>query len=463
VAHDVIMPKWGLTMKEGKVARWFKQEGDQVAAGEALLEVETDKITNSVESPATGSLFQIVVPAGETVPVLTVLALIAAPGEKPERVARGAAAASAPAAAKAAAPAAAKTADGAFVPASPAARKLAKELGVDLSAVTGTGPGVRITEKDVQAAFDSGPAMNASPQAVELAKKHGIDLSQISGTGEGGRITKADLLRAMNPHAAKPATRPVVPAAPAAPAAPPAPAAAPAAPAGPTAGSVIALEGMRKLIADNMMASLHGMAQLTAFVEIDATEMVCLRERLLALNKKNPDYRLSYNDIIGYAVCRALKKHPLLNATLVDNAATLHEAVNLGVAVSVDKGLIVPNVKGADKLSLEELARAMRDVAGRARKGGLTMDEISGGTFTITNVSMLGMDGFTPIINPPEVAILGVGRAIQKPAVVNGAICIRTLMTLSLTFDHRVVDGQPAMTFLRCLADYLESPALMLA
>jgi pyruvate dehydrogenase E2 component (dihydrolipoamide acetyltransferase) len=205
------------------------------------------------------------------------------------------------------------------------------------------------------------------------------------------------------------------------------------------------------------------MAQLTAFVEIDATEMVCLRERLLALNKKNPDYRLSYNDIIGYAVCRALKKHPLLNATLVDNAATLHEAVNLGVAVSVDKGLIVPNVKGADKLSLEELARAMRDVAGRARKGGLTMDEISGGTFTITNVSMLGMDGFTPIINPPEVAILGVGRAIQKPAVVNGAICIRTLMTLSLTFDHRVVDGQPAMTFLRCLADYLETPALMLA
>ena len=220
---------------------------------------------------------------------------------------------------------------------------------------------------------------------------------------------------------------------------------------------------MRKIIADNMMSSLHNAAQLTVFVEIDATEMVGLRQKFLDRNRRNADYRLSYNDIISYAVCRALGRHPIMNSTLVDETIELHERVNLGVAVALDNGLIVPNVKAADTLSLEQLAVAVRDVAGRARKGGLNMDEISGGTFTISNVSMLGMDGFTPILNPPEVGILGVGRVVEKPGVHKGEICIRQMMTLSLTFDHRVADGAPAMTFLRTLADYLETPALMLA
>jgi pyruvate dehydrogenase E2 component (dihydrolipoamide acetyltransferase) len=445
VAQNAIMPKWGLTMKEGKVTRWLKQEGESVQAGEALFEVETDKITNTVEAPASGVLFQIVVPAGDMASVQAVVGVIAEAGESPARVAAGtAAAAPAPKGGKAqvdAVPAGSAE----FVPATPAARKLARVLAVDLEAVQGTGPGGRVTEKDVQAFKDSAPSVNASPQALEFATAHGIDLSGIEGTGPGGKITKVDILRAMQPSAApKSATA--------------------AASAAPAAGAtVIPMQGIRKLIADNMKASLNNAAQLSVFVEADVTAMVALRELYLARNRKNPDYRLSYNDIIAFAVCRALKKFPIMNSTQTGEDIHLHECVNLGVAVSLDNGLIVPNVKGADAMGLEALAAAVRDVAGRARKGGLTMDEISGGTFTISNVSMLGMDGFTPILNPPETGILGVGRVVEKPGVFQGEICIRKYMTLSLTFDHRVTDGAPAMSFLRLLADLLEQPVLMLA
>ena len=203
--------------------------------------------------------------------------------------------------------------------------------------------------KDVQEAADAAFAgVNASRKAIEFARKKGIDLSQVAGTGEDGRITKADILRAMNPAAEAPA------------------AAAPAQ----AADTVIPMEGVRKLIADNMQASLTNAAQLTVFLEIDVTGMVELRGKLLARNKRNPDYRLSYNDIVSYAVCRALKRHPIMNSTLQDDGIHLHDYVNLGIAVSIDNGLIVPNVKNADKYGLEGLRTEVRDVATRARKGG---------------------------------------------------------------------------------------------
>ncbi|WP_027183186.1 dihydrolipoamide acetyltransferase family protein [Desulfovibrio inopinatus] len=444
MAQQVIMPKWGLTMKEGKVARWLKAEGDPVKAGEALFEVETDKITNSVEAPADGVLFQIIVPEGEVAKVQAVLGVIAEAGETLEKVAGGAApeasaAASADAPAASAAPAAASS--GEFVKAMPAARKLAKELGVDLSTVTGTGRDGAITSKDVQDSADSAFAgINASPKAIEFARKKGVDLSLIEGTGEGGRITKADILRAMNPATDTPA------------------AAAPAA----EKDTIVPMEGVRKLIADNMQASLNSAAQLSVFVELDVTEMVRLRSTLLARNKRNADYRLSYNDIISYATCRALKRHPIVNSTLQDDGIHLHKHVNLGIAVALPNGLIVPNVKKADTFTLEELKTEIRDVAGRARSGGLSMDELGGGTFTISNVSMLGVDGFTPILNPPQTGILGVGRIVEKPAVKDGEICIRSMMTLSLTFNHMTTDGAPAMSFLRELGDMLENPGLMI-
>ena len=408
MAYEVQMPKWGLTMKTGKIARWLVAEGGAVAVGQPLLEVETDKITNVVESPAGGVLLQIVSPQGEVVPVMQVIGII---GESGEAVAapasQSADAAASPAAASGAkgqVAAQGNTTQGEFR-AMPAARKAAKELGVDLATVTGTGRDGIITEKDVRAAHEAAA-------------------------------------KAPAPASAAPAQ----------------PCAAPA----DDADEVIPMDGLRKLIADNMQASLQNAAQLTVFVEADVTEMVALRDTMLARNKKDPEYRLSFNDIIAFAVCRALRQHPVMNTTLQADGIHMHRHVNLGIAVSLDTGLIVPNVKNADTYSLEELKAKVRDAASRARKGGLSMDEISGGTFTISNVSMLGVDGFTPILNPPETGILGVGRVAEKPGVFEGQVCVRKMMTLSLTFNHMVTDGGPAMSFLRTLADMLEQPVRML-
>ncbi|WP_297894432.1 dihydrolipoamide acetyltransferase family protein [uncultured Desulfovibrio sp.] len=410
MAYEVQMPKWGLTMKTGKIARWLVAEGGAVAVGQPLLEVETDKITNVVESPAGGVLLQIVIPQGEVVPVMQVIGIIGESGEAvaaPAAQAAGAVSADSPAPAASGAKgqnAQASTAQG-EVRAMPAARKAAKELGVDLATVTGTGRDGVITEKDVRAAHE---AAAKSPAPASAA------------TAQPCSAPDAD------------------------------------------ADEVIPMDGLRKLIADNMQASLQNAAQLTVFVEADVTEMVALRDTMLARNKKDPEYRLSFNDIIAFAVCRALRQHPVMNTTLQADGIHMHRHVNLGIAVSLDTGLIVPNVKNADTYSLEELKAKVRDAASRARKGGLSMDEISGGTFTISNVSMLGVDGFTPILNPPETGILGVGRVVEKPGVFEGQVCVRKMMTLSLTFNHMVTDGGPAMSFLRTLADMLEQPVRML-
>ena len=411
MAYEVQMPKWGLTMKTGKIARWLVAEGGAVAVGQPLLEVETDKITNVVESPAGGVLLQIVSPQGEVVPVMQVIGII---GESGEAVAAPASQSADAAASPAAhAPSGAKSQGSATqastaqgeVRAMPAARKAAKELGVDLATVTGTGRDGIVTEKDVRAAHEAA-AKAPAPASVAPAQ----------------------------------------------------PCSAPDA----DADEVIPMDGLRKLIADNMQASLQNAAQLTVFVEADVTEMVALRDTMLARNKKDPEYRLSFNDIIAFAVCRALRQHPVMNTTLQADGIHMHRHVSLGIAVSLDTGLIVPNVKNADTFSLEELKAKVRDAASRARKGGLSMDEISGGTFTISNVSMLGVDGFTPILNPPETGILGVGRVVEKPGVFEGQVCVRKMMTLSLTFNHMVTDGGPAMSFLRTLADMLEQPVRML-
>ena len=410
MAYEVQMPKWGLTMKTGKIARWLVAEGGAVAVGQPLLEVETDKITNVVESPAGGVLLQIVSPQGEVVPVMQVIGIIGESGEAvaaPAAQAAGAVSADSPAPAASGAKgqnAQASTAQG-EVRAMPAARMAAKELGVDLATVTGTGRDGVITEKDVRAAHE---AAAKSPAPASAA------------TAQPCSAPDAD------------------------------------------ADEVIPMDGLRKLIADNMQASLQNAAQLTVFVEADVTEMVALRDTMLARNKKDPEYRLSFNDIIAFAVCRALRQHPVMNTTLQADGIHMHRHVNLGIAVSLDTGLIVPNVKNADTYSLEELKAKVRDAASRARKGGLSMDEISGGTFTISNVSMLGVDGFTPILNPPETGILGVGRVVEKPGVFEGQVCVRKMMTLSLTFNHMVTDGGPAMSFLRTLADMLEQPVRML-
>ena len=410
MAYEVQMPKWGLTMKTGKIARWLVSEGGAVETGQPLLEVETDKITNVVESPASGVLLQIVSPQGEVVPVMQVIGVIGAAGEAvaAQPSASAAASSAAPAKTEKAPASTAAKASGEPARAMPAARRLAAELGVDLASVQGSGRDGAVTEKDVRAAHETAQKAPAAGGSAPAA----------SGSCASSAPCCED--------------------------------------------EIVPMDGLRKLIADNMMASLQGAAQLTVFVEADVTEMVALRDSMLARNKKNPDYRLSYNDIIAFAVCRALLRHPVMNSTLREDGIHLHKHVNLGMAVSLDTGLIVPNVKNADTFSLEQLKEKVRDAASRARKGGLSMDEISGGTFTISNVSMLGVDGFTPILNPPETGILGVGRVVEKPGVFEGEVCVRKMMTLSLTFNHMVTDGGPAMSFLRTLADMLEKPVRML-
>jgi pyruvate dehydrogenase E2 component (dihydrolipoamide acetyltransferase) len=218
---------------------------------------------------------------------------------------------------------------------------------------------------------------------------------------------------------------------------------------------------MRRAIADNMHASLQNSAQLTLMTEVDVTEMVRLRDLLREEHSRDESVRVSYNDIIIYTVARVLKRFPYMNATLVGEEILLHDRVDIGMAVALPDGLIVPKVRNADRKGMLQIGREARELAKKAREGSLSMDEVTEGTFTISNMSMLGVDGFTPIINPPEVAILGVGRVVEKPGVRNGQIGIRSFMTLSLTIDHRVVDGAPGGEFLKSLARHLECPALL--
>jgi len=438
---NVTMPKLGMTMKMGKVSKWYKNEGDSVEKGENLFEVETEKITNKVESPETGLLFQVVVPEGTTVPVGTILAVIAQVGEQPERIEGIQAGEAVEMKAEAGKPPAAETeavpVEEKRIFSTPSARRVAKELGVDLASVPGTGTNGKIKEADVLKFHEEGPpAPKITPLAAEIVKQEGLDLSNITGTGENGKITRQDVERAL--------------------------AAAKAVPEGEASQvKVIPFEGMRKVIADNMHASLQNAAQLTAFTEVDVTEMVRFRDLVRAEYKRDDSVKISYNDIIVMATSRALLRHPIMNSTLIGEEILVHDTVHLGIAVALSEGLIVPKLRHVEKKNLLQIAKEVRELAKKAREGALTIEDVTDGTFTISNVSMLDMDGFTPVLNPPETGILGVGRVIEKPAVFEGEITIRHMMTLSLTFDHRVVDGAPAMTFLKTLARYLRQPMLL--
>ncbi len=442
MAVEIKMPRFGLTMKQGRLSKWLKKEGDKVEKGEPLFEVETEKITNVVQSVASGILFQIVVPAGRTVPVGAVLAIVAEAGETPERI-EGILvlpAEEAPRAAAASGQAASAVGTGreAYVPATPAAKRLARELGVDLSRVPATGREGRVTEEDVRKAHAQGCASpKITPVAAEMARKAGLDVSALAGTGEGGKITKEDVERAL--ASGRPSARPE---------------------AGPLRS--IPFSGMRRAIAERMHASLHDAAQLTLFTEVDVTEVASFLDSLRQQGTSGETVRVSVNDVILFAVSRVLGQFPILNSTLAGEEILLHDRVDLGMAVAVPDGLIVPKIRDADRKTLVEIAREARELARKAREGSLTPDEVVDGTFTVTNLGAFGVDGFTPVLNPPETAILGVGRIVEKPAVHKARIEVRSLMTLSLTIDHRVVDGAPAAEFLQALARHLTHPALLL-
>lgn len=451
------MPSLGHTMEKGKIIEWLKQEGDAVAKGEPLVVIETDKVITEVESPADGVVLKIAVAVEEERPIGTPLVLLGAADEQLSEADiqqllgdQSAAAPAAPAAPSTPAPAPAPTvppraaASGERLKISPIARKLCDELGIDPATVSGTGPGGRITREDVEKAAQAAPAPAAagrvkiSPVARKLCEEMGIDPASVTGTGPGGRITRDDVLKAA--EAAK---------------ASPAPAAAMSA-----AGGTVPLRGMRGRVAERMFQSWNTIPRVTEVMLVDMNATVSFRQAMLAQWEQQYGVRISLNDLITKAVAAALRRHPRLNATLVEQEVHLHEQVNVGVAVNLDEGLIVPVIADADRKDLGKIARESRQLAEKARAVPMRLspDEVSNGTFTITNLGTTGIDLFTPIINPPQVAILGVGMVQRRPVVVGDALAIRPSVYLCLVFDHRAVDGVPAANFLQEMQSLLEKP-----
>ncbi|MBQ9250847.1 MAG: 2-oxo acid dehydrogenase subunit E2, partial [Oscillospiraceae bacterium] len=344
------------------------------------------------------------------------------------------------AAAAAPAPAAPVRAPGERIIAAPAAKKLAKELGIDLALVAGTGPNGRITLDDVKnykpapaaPAVEEEPKKKASPLAAAVAKDLGIDLEKVEAKD---RVLAEDILRFLENTREK------------------ADAPEEAAP-----EELVPMNGMRKAIAKNMLNSHMTSPTVTANLSVDMSAMKAYREQL-----KTQDIKVSYTDLLVKFVAKALMEYPLLNCSVEDNKIRYKHYVNMGVAVALDNGLVVPNVADADKKSLTEISAEVKELAKLAREGGLPMEKLRGGTFTITNLGMYGIESFTPIINQPEVAILGVTTMEDRAVVRDGAVVIRPMMTLSLTFDHRVVDGSVAAEFLQRVKTLMENPALMLA
>ena len=371
---DLLLPQWGMGMNDGMVVRWLKSEGDQVKAGEPVVEIEAAKVTGEVESPAPGTLGRIVAPEGAVVPTGTRLGIILAPGET---------AADLPSETTPSTPAA-----GAPGQVTPVALRVARELGVDVGSVTGTGPGGRVTEADVRKAAAEGPA--TAPSVVPVKE-------------------------------------------------------------------VVPLSGMHAAVARNMTVSWQAPI-VTLNSRVDVTDMAAVQGQKTGEWRQHR-IRAQLQDFILVAVARALKENPRANAHLVGNEVRLLDQVNIGVAVALPEGLIVPVIHDADKKTPLEMARAVRDLATRSKNGELTVDDTTRGTFTVTNLGAYGVEHFSPLLNPPEVGILAIGRAEQRPAVHEGEICIRTIVYLSLTFDHRAWDGAPAGAFLRSVCGLVAEPA----
>ncbi|MGB9868065.1 MAG: dihydrolipoamide acetyltransferase family protein [Bacillota bacterium] len=441
----VIMPKLGLTMSEGKLVKWLKHEGDKVKQGEGLMEVMTDKVTTEVEAPGDGVLRKIIVPEGSTVPCGSVIAIIADEAEdiSPVLAELGLT----PAREPAPRPVQAAPQE---VKASPAVRRLAKELGVDLGKVKGSGPEGRITENDVRAAAASVTAasssavdaadygrLRATPLARSIAEKEAVELGAVVGTGPGGRITAQDVLAYkadLGSAASLPSEKP----------------------------AIVPVEGMRAIIAERMSRSARETARVTLVSEVRVNKLKAFKEAVNGHLEGKKGVRVTYTDLIVWAAARALRKHPNCNASWAGDHIEIKPRINIGVAVDVEGGLIVPVIKDADKKSISEIAETRERLVQGARGGRLSPDELEGGTFTVTNLGTYGVDFFTPIINLPESLILGVGRIIERPVVQDGQVIAALTVYLSLVFDHRVVDGAPAARLLNEIAAILQDPVLAL-
>ena len=440
MATNVLLPQWGMNMEDGTLTKWLVKEGDEIAEGQPLVEIETAKINSELESPASGVVAHIMADEGSLVKVGELVAVIAEPGENAPRPEPGSPTSPASARRRRRRTGGRPADGGARQQVTPVARRLARENDISLDEVTGTGPRGRVTEQDVRDAIEarrSRPRVQVVPRARMLARQEGLDLADMVGSGPNGRILVADVERAIAERDAGAARADAV-------------------------AEVMPLTGLRKTIADRMTMSVSTMAQVTLTTEADVTDLLKLRESLVAEWRPHRLRPLDL-DLIIAAVAEALKAHPRLNSHLVNDEVLLLEDVNIGIAVAVPDGLVVPVLRGAQARDLLGMARAMRELADKTRKNALGIDDVTGAGFTVTALSNYDIDAFTPIIDPPQVAILGLGRANRKPVVVDGEIVVRSMMHLSVTFDHRALDGVPVAEFMRTLKSNLESPEALLS
>ncbi|MDH7595055.1 MAG: dihydrolipoamide acetyltransferase family protein [Candidatus Bathyarchaeia archaeon] len=374
----VVMPRLSLTMKEGSVIKWFKKEGDPISKGEPLVEVLSEKVTFDVEAPESGIVRKILVEEGMDAPVNATLAIIATPDEEISTI---------------------------EAPSTPILEETKETTVAEAKPET-----IESIEQRVP----------ASPAAKRLAREHGIDLTQIKGSGSEGRISEEDVRRFIEEtHRSTPRVKEIIP-----------------------------LTGIKKTTAERVSRSMKTAPHSAVVMEVDMANVAKVKE----------EKQVSYTELLVKAVALALRKHPFLNSTLTeDEKIRVYEDINIGVAVATEQGLIVPVIHNADQKTVTEIASELKELATKAREGKLTKEDVTGGTFTITNLGMYGVDLFTPIINPPEAAILGVGRVVNKPVVEGKEIVVKPIMILSLSYDHRIVDGAPAAQFLQEIKKILET------
>lgn len=390
MATIIRMPKLGSTMETGTLTAWFKHEGDEVMQGEPLFEVATEKIVNEIEAPVSGVLVRIIAPQDTEHPVRSPLAIIAAPGEG---------------------------FDDALAEAGLDSNELASTASIPPKGV------IMKSEKDSAAEDSWKGEILATPIAKKMAKEYGIDLVEVTGTGSGGRITREDVERYLSGQEAR--------------------------------AEVISLSPMRRLIADHMVMSAQTSPHVTLMAEADVTEIARLAEEL---NEDESDVKLTFTDFVIKATAMALRDSPRVNSSFSEQGIKVFSQINVGVAVSLEDGLVVPTVQNADSKDLRAISREVKILASKARSNTLSEEDVTGGTFTVSNLGMYGIDFFTPIINQPESGILGVGHAADKPVVRDGKITVRKIMGLSLSFDHRTIDGAQAAEFLQRIVRYLEQP-----
>lgn len=398
MAVEVVMPKLGMAMKEGIITNWNIKAGDNVAKGELIASINSEKIETEIEAPADGTVLDIAVSEDEGVPPGTVICYIGKPNEKVEMQ------------------------ENTHVVEE-------KTFNIEVQNVQNQEPNGKEVAKQ---------RIKISPVAKKIAKSENFDIKVLVGTGPGGRITKADVLKALEVRGIVPEISEQ------------------------EESNVIPVTGMRKAIANRMHASLQNSAQLTLTMKVDVTDLVALHKEIAKVVQKRYDNKLTITDFVSRAAVLALGEHKEMNSAYIDDAIHQFEHVHLGMAVALEKGLIVPAIRFANNLSLVELSKEIKNVAQKARAGSLSSDDMHGTTFTISNLGSFGIEYFTPVLNTPETGILGIGAIEHVPVYKGKKLKKGSMLPLSLTFDHRVLDGAPAAAFLRTIKHYLEEPITIL-